>query len=74
MKFNMTIDIKMDNAAFIVNPHEVKHIVSNFINDKGRSISELTPSTWAKDTSERWPLKDSNGNTVGYATAEVIDA
>lgn len=73
MKFNLTIDIKMDNDAFTVNPHEVKHIVSNFVNDKGRSFSELTPSTWSKDTSERWPLKDSNGNTVGYAAAEVIE-
>jgi len=78
MKFKLNIEINMDNAAFIVNPHEVKHIVSNFINDKGRSFSELTPSTWAEctafiDTSERWPLKDSNGNTVGYAAAEVTE-
>lgn len=64
MKFNLTIDIKMDNDAFRENPGELDEILRLYVNNNFFPHGAF---------SVRSPLKDSNGNTVGYAAAEVTE-
>ena len=64
MKFKMTIDINMDNAAFKEDHLELESIVREFTRNTFFPHFEYA---------ERVPLKDANGNTVGYAAMEVTE-
>lgn len=55
----LTITIRMDNAAFEDNPHEVNDILHSFIT-RTEGHAALAPG-------EVMTLHDSNGNTVGEA-------
>jgi len=64
VKFSLTIDIKMDNAAFKDNPDELKNILQSYAN-----YNYFPHAEWAEQT----PLRDINGNRVGTALAGVIE-
>jgi hypothetical protein len=68
MKFKMTVDINMDNAAFEEHPYEAERIVLHYVK------MAIFPNTTDIDWYEEKALFDANGNKVGYALMEVTDA
>ena len=68
MKFKLNIEIDMDNDAFVEDPNaELDEILRPF-------IANHMFITGTKVYEDNARLADSNGNTVGSAIMEVIDA
>ena len=65
MKFKMTIDISMDNAAFEEDYDLVEKLILKIVD-----LNVFPDPRFSPEFDEK-PIRDPNGNRVGYVTMEV---